>query len=98
MSIQLNLNDEDIRSPKIELVGEDEYKSELKLFLCHGVRGLNGFNDYFLTKFAFNSNGHARWSFTYKDEREYNVKDWESLVSLNLAWDCWISARELDEE
>lgn len=32
MSIQLNLNDDDIRSPKIELVGEDE----LKLFLCHG--------------------------------------------------------------
>ena len=39
MSIQLNLNDDDIRSPKIELVGEDEYKSELKLFLCHGIIG-----------------------------------------------------------
>lgn len=41
MSIQLNLNEDDIRSPKIELVGDDELQC-LETFLDYLIARDNG--------------------------------------------------------
>nr|DAF69053.1 MAG TPA: hypothetical protein [Caudoviricetes sp.] len=99
MSILINLNMNDPTSPKLELIGEDEFKDELKLFLDLGIgRSLNGFNNHYLSEFIFNSeSGHHKWDFMFKDEREYNSKDWDGLMSLNLAWDCWLIAKNMRE-
>lgn len=93
MSIYLNLIENNPNCPELDLCGDDEYGDELALFLEKGVNGVNGFNKRYLSQYVFNSSGHPRWDFTFKDERDYNDKDWDGLVSLNLAWDCWISAR-----
>lgn len=68
----------------------DEMKGLAISFLkSKAIRGANGFNEDFLSQFKFDSNGHPRWDFTYLDDREFNDSDWSSLVSLNLAWDCY---------
>lgn len=100
MSVLINLNMENRTSPKLDLVGDDELKGELRLFLNIGVgASLNGFNVYFLSKFIFDSEfGHHRWDFTFKEEydnNDYGGKDWEGLGALNLAWDCWLIAKDL---
>lgn len=75
----------------VKFVNEDDEFKELVIeFLnCKGMLGVNGFREDFISQFKFDSSGHPRWDFTYSDERDYNVRDWESLVSLNLAWDCF---------
>lgn len=98
MSVILELNEEIPLQPKLDLVGNDELKDELELFLTKGMNSLNGFNVYYLSEYVFDSEfGHHRWDFTFKDERPYNSKDWDSLVSLNFAWDCWLIGRDIRE-
>lgn len=96
MTIYLNLINGGSHQPSLDLVGDDDLKDELELFLKYGMTGVNSFNVHYLSKYVFNSNGHPRWDFTFKDEREYNSDDWGGLVSLNLAWDVWYSARNLE--
>lgn len=100
MSVSINLNMKDPLSPELDLVGNDELKEELGLFLTQGVgASINGFNKFFLSKFIFDSEfGHHRWDFVFKDEchtDDYGGNEWNGLTSLNLAWDCWLIAKDL---
>lgn len=98
MSIEICLNTDIISQPTLILNGDDPCKDELELFLRYGVTGVNGYTAYFISEFVFDSDGHPRWDFTFKDEREYNNKDFPHLVSLNLAWDSWRSARKYSKQ
>lgn len=70
------------------VTGEDELKDEVIRFLnSNAMTGVNGFNEHYLSEYNFDSDGHHRWDFVYKDME--SKKDLSSLVSLNLAWDCW---------
>ena len=98
MAVLINLNNSDPHSPKLDLIGDDEFKGELELFLKKGMGSLNGFSNHYLSKYIFDSEfGHHKWDFMFKDGRKYNERDWSSLVSLNLAWDCWLIAKDLRE-
>lgn len=72
----------------LNVTGEDELKDDVINFLnSNSVNGVNGFNEDYLSTYNFDSNGHHRWDFVYKDMK--SEKDLTGLVSLNLAWDCW---------